>query len=340
MERPLVAHGLIKNGNQYTGTPDTATKYVLKFEEGLDNADIRAIFNSTGYLQQEIDVQSSQVTGDGTAQINIQLDTLPDGRIWDISISEGAFRDEAGNLSPAFSTVVWSGKTAAPVIRVDRVSNNHPTANPTANSETNGGIHRVQAQYRIDSVTPGAAIIYGTFNKGTAAITLAMTNNRPSSKDDTSTNSSIADAAAGDLSLISDFMEYTYTGTNYPLMPAEAEANSLYTARKDYIAAKAKRNNLAESETGYEGVFKTLLVYRDIQGGTGNWVKIEGANVYGGQPTISGFPLSNNDMTGKSSKYAFRNRGSESNTGGNSAETNTDWIWITWEIISEYYQVN
>ncbi len=330
-------HGLKLSGGKYV--PDTATKYVLKFDYGLNDATIRTIFNDAGYLWQEIDVQSSQVTKMGTNQIAIQLDELPDGRIWDISISNGAFRDDTGNQSQAFSTVVWSGKTASPVIRVNRVSNNYPTANPTLNGITNGGIHRVQAQYRIDSVTPGAAIIYGTWNKGTAGIAPGTTGT-PSSKDDTSTNSNIADAGAGELSSISTSMNYNYTGTNYPLMPAAAEANSLYTARKDYIAAKAQRNNLAESETGYEGVFKTLLVYRDTSGGDGNYVKIEGANVYGGQPTISGFPLSNNDMTGKSSKYAFKNKRSQSNTGGNSAGNYTDWIWISWEIISEYYQVN
>ncbi|HRS04283.1 MAG TPA: hypothetical protein P5336_07955, partial [Treponema sp.] len=43
----------------------------------------------------------------------------------------------------------------------------------------------------------------------------------------------------------------------------------------------------------------------------------------GGMPTISGFPLRDADPDIRFSKYAY-------NTG-------TDWYWISWEIVSTWY---
>jgi hypothetical protein len=331
MEKAYIktTHGLINNGTSYI--PDTATKYVLKFEYGLDNdtndvyADIRNIFDKAGYLQQGIDVHANQVEVDGstvTVKVNnlayLPNGKLPDGRIWDISINAGAFIDAAGNLSLPLNTVIWSGKTAVPVIRVNRTSNNHfdgiiadVTALPPSTTNIRG-VSGTKVQYRIDCVTPGAVISY-------AEILNAYVANIPAGGAAGNSDSSIQDIPAGTLESAGIANSYI-AGTNFRTIGD----NSLYTARKDYIAANAKRSNLGPSDRGYEGVFKTVVVYRDLN--VNDYIiKFEGSNVNGGVPSIAGFPLRINDY--RTSKYAYKN------------DTNPkDYIWITWEIVSDFYQ--
>ncbi len=319
-------HGLKLNGGNYV--PDTAAKYVLRFDKGLDDNILRAVLERAGYLRQIIDVHST--AGSGTNEITVTMNPpLPDGRIWEVTIGDVAFIDPAGNKFAGSTVYIWSGKTAVPVIRVNRVSNNHPTTNPTGQIAT-ANIPGTKVQYRIDSVTPDADILYETVsdNNRIAIITddmnLASTYNIPSSMGvitdgtfiSSSANSQIDDIEADALETLDITEPYTVIKT--------IGDDSLYTARKDYIAANAARTNLEDSDNGYEGVFKTVVVYRNVT--AGNYVKFEGSNVNGGVPTIAGFPLEIEDY--RTSKYAYKN------TSG----ANTDYIWITWEIVSDFYQ--
>jgi len=355
-------HGLLKNSNQYTGTPDTATKYVLKFNLNLSDAsgtvnNIRNALNSAKYLWQEIEsVSATQVSGAGGTTITLILDKLPDGRNWKIEIEEGAFRDEAGNTFAGWGALpaytFWSEKTAEPVIRVNRISNNSATVNPTTNTVsgtmgTNTEItSRVNVQYRIDCETPGASITYGTNTSKVATIDSTMKSASTYKADSNSGNhnSNLADATAAELSSTTFINPITPYTANTILTIGDT---SLYTARKDYIAARATSSLLTQSSTGYEGAFKTLIVYRynsNTDAGNGNgvnvrnqlndggWLKFEATDTRNGAVTTAGFPMNYNDRTGKGSKYAYRN-----------ATSNTtypcDWIWISWEIVCDFWQV-
>jgi len=354
-------HGLLKNNSgQYTGTPDTATKYVLDFNTGISGttgvvAQLRTVFNNANYLLQDIDVVTSVVTGtggssllNGSTEVEIHLDKLPDGRQWLVEIDEGAFRDEAGNTFAGWTSAnanwFWSQKTAEPVIRVNRVSNN--AANDDAIEDYYpAAIFQTKVQYRIDCETPDAAITYGTsvntdgtskFPAGSEKVseitgTMTSTSIYKPSTTDGAQNSQLSDATAAQLQntgiINPTASTYTYNSAN----PLTIGDNNLYSARKDYIAAKATRSLLTDSATGYEGAFKTVIVYRNVEDQvyTNGWVKFEGTNLYGGATTISGFPLSNNDMSGQKSKFAYRIED----------ENNIDWVWITWEIVCDFWHV-
>jgi len=326
--------------------PDTETKYVLNFSSGLDNAGLRTILEKAKYNWQEIDISGSQVTGKGTDTITVDLDELPNGRLWKVEIvgpktNDGAFRDEAGNTFAGWGTgsthTFWSAKTAEPVIRVNRVSNNRAISSSAGTLQTG-------VQYRIDCETPGATIQYGDtranvfdnsnintqrgIDKKVAIIVPGMTSTSvyKANSDDGNQNSEIPDATSAEMTAIT---LNAYTGTQ------TIDDGNYYTARKDYIAATAKRNitpSLDTSGSAYEGAFKTVVVYRGVDGqvSTGRFLKIEGSNLRNGAVTISGFPINMNDMSGNSSKFAYRN---------GSANT-ADWIWITWEIVSEFWQVS
>jgi len=359
-------HGLISEGGNYV--PDIETKYVLNFASGLETmtlqngVDLRTAMETAKFMRQEIEVISaSQVTGAGTSTITVHLDELPPGRQWKVEIDDRAFRDEAGNAfdgsaGSGWDTAnsanwFWSQKTATPVIRVDRVSNNRAHSGVTDTA----AILQTNFRYRIDCVTPGALIAYAELAKDSSTVAATTAAGVPyvANANDSAANSSNADATDSDIEttlsgLIPAPTAGTYTIGTYrnfmgwaltslagdnTLLKSDGTAGAI-DARKDYIGAKATRTGLDGSASGYEGAFKTVVVYRGISGlitrGSGNWLKIEATNTRNGAVTIAGFPMWYNDMDGYGSKYAYRNGGANTD----------DWIFITWEIVSEFWQVS
>jgi hypothetical protein len=348
-------HGLEKNASdQYTGYPDTSTKYVLNFSSGISTgagvSQLRTLLDSAKYNWQEIPVHTDDisVSMDGRT-ITVHLDKLPDGRLWKIEIKgfsavPGAFLDEAGNLfagwNEATTHTFWSQKTAEPVIRVERLTNNLSTTAPVAITAANvntitATASRTNVRYRIDCETPGAVINYATSpgttqNGRLSEITAGMTDTSiyRARQQDGPQNSNITPATAAYLLAMTPTT--AYTAGSY-LFIGDA---SLYTARMDYIAARASRTNptLDQSDRGYEGAFKTIIVYRDVaaQIGAGRFLKIEAINSFVEGNIIAGFPMSYNMMDGSGSKFFFRNGGTN----------DADWIFISWEIVSSFYQVS
>jgi len=309
--------------------PDTSTKYVLDFNTGIEDgtavANLRNAFNAANYMVQDYEVVASQVTGaSGTTDVRIRLDRLADGRQWVIEIDEGAFRDEAGNNSVGSNTNwFWSQTTAVPVIRVNRISNNRATSNSS-------GTYAENVQYRIDCETPDASIVYGTSLMPTPSVSIVATINTSMTQTSTFSpstfdgpqNSMSRDITTGTLQGMAANTSYTGTTT--------IGDTSLYTARKDYIAARATHGILSASGRGYEGAFKTVIVFRDVgipENNGWQYIKFEGSNTQNGPVTIDGFPLSNNKMDGSESKFAYRNPNTQ------------DHIWVTWEIVANFWHV-
>jgi hypothetical protein len=345
-------HGLRVIGNNYV--PDTDTKFVLNFTSGVDNAVIRPILDRAGFMQQ--DIEAVQVSGAGTNTIDVHLEQLPAGRQWKVEIAAGAFRDEAGNTFAGWGEAnspywFWSQQTATPVIRVERVSNNRAHAGVTHADAT----FQRNVRARIDTVTPGASISYRIWNRdgddtisntetdinvlrgigrGVARITTGAMPNQGdtdpyrANANDGLQNSNIEDATITELLAISVPSTSNYTIGDFLTIGD----NDLYTARKDYIAAIAVHDILDASERGYEGAFKTVVVYRDVgpQVHDNGWLKIEATNTRNGAVTIAGFPMSYNAMDGTGSRFFYRNGGANT----------SDWIFITWEIVSEFWQVS
>jgi len=374
-------HGLLKNGSgQYTGTPDTNTKYVLNYALGIDGTsaavvNLRNAFNAAKFNWQEIDVTSPSPTITIVNEIlTVQLERLKDGRQWKIEFEgpsgnmDGAYRDEAGNTFAGWGASnnywFWSEKTAEPVIRVNRISNNISldSQNTTANANVAPYAMALatKVQYRIDCETPDAVIYYNTWNrggftgteeqiaalpiqerrgqgKGVAIVTPNMTqtdNTYRALSYDGPQNSIIEDATSGELAaiVITQNAQNTFTANTTTTAIGD---DSLYTARKDYITAAASRTNLSGSVRGYEGAFKTVVIYRniDFMENTADLVKYEATTTRNGAVTIAGFPMNYNNLTGISSRYAYRSP-QTGNTNGN-----IDWVWISWEIVSEFWQV-
>ncbi|MCL2804454.1 MAG: hypothetical protein FWD26_00760 [Treponema sp.] len=155
--------------------PDTSGKWVLGFRYDLygdaTEQRLRDVFNAAKWKWQEIPSSSGAVTINTANRrlVTIRLDTLEAGRIWEVIINEGAFRDAAGNVNdPIASTNTagegyrfWSEGTAKPVIRADKHSHgDHYHGNEFRGNQVTRPV--IDARIRIDSETPGANIHYST----------------------------------------------------------------------------------------------------------------------------------------------------------------------------------
>ncbi|MDR0443729.1 MAG: hypothetical protein LBH44_10005 [Treponema sp.] len=246
----------------------------------------------------------------------------------------------------------------------------------TNGTNANGdAILQTKVRYRIDCETPDASISYAVLGGGTAVVpnntargTLYDNGNYRASASVALNigNSNIADVAAGTLNALT--VGTSYTAESYLNIGGAGslyDVSELYTARKDYIAATAIRNtapNLTGSARGFEGAFKTVIVFRtpfqnasfNAQGGTNgngtdNWgsdygtqassnklyYKLEASNNNNGAVTVSGFPLAYNDLTGKKNKYMYRVP--DNSVAG--SQVNDDRVWISWEIVCDFWAV-
>ena len=148
---------------------------------------------------------------------------------------------------------------------------------------------------------------------------------------------------------------------------------SLYTGRRDYIIAVARKNQvtangtnngvlagpvLTVSEAGREGVFKTNLLYRQprrsytVGGTTTANANLTRFLVQGFDqpviPVVAGFPLRDADSTNSNSdafnnyfsKSAYRLGSHDTNISYTTtpAAANSHYIWVSWEIVTDWYQ--
>jgi len=174
--------------------PDTTAKWVLAFDidpyttAGASDrtALLREVFTAAGWKQQRIPISQVGVSG-SVVTVTLNEELLP-GRIWEVELDDGAFQDAAGNPSVGINNTYsyngsgpgyrfWSPGTAAPVIRVDRITYDGRLAYPAGdggdarrqananlsfiNTTTNRQqIPPIDTKVRIDCETPGASIRY------------------------------------------------------------------------------------------------------------------------------------------------------------------------------------
>jgi hypothetical protein len=361
--------------------------------QGMTPNALRELFNTAKYLQQTFEVTSTAnvkpvpATGnstDGYTQYTLTFNKPPadghnwDGRQWEVLIEEGAFHDAAGNTNELSQSYFWSQGTAVPVIRINRYSHDSRNVEP-----------KTKIDVRIDCETPGAAIQYAKFNKSlntavwdwTFTESVAGLNNfingtataneyadsvtgtpanyvNTGAIPDTNSNRGIIsnnfDAAASGTPENDDLKKLSLLAVNAghpnPFMVGD---ESLYTARKDYVAAWASRTgdfsevSVDRSAKSYEGVFKSLVLFKGRAGsGSGNNTnapsnaqtpKIQGNSQPTGMSVISGFPLKDAPATAEADAFA-KYMYFDPSTVGNHTAGNSRWVWVTWEIISDWWE--
>lgn len=313
-----LTHGLVQEGGEYV--PDLTTKYVLAFERNLDDAEIRSVLEKAGYhVLLEVEVTSYRVeVTDSSVTISLP-EEIPPGVQWDLTIEEGAFRDRAGNPSPAVSLTFWSEGVSPPVIRIDRYSHGEgarePLATPTGDGLT-GTITGSQDIGPADSTSEPTGFVRVRIDCQTPDVTIRyLVTDDPHIPGDPSTVYAFTHASYED-----------FLAVGKPLTPGTTEAQNADDPQRIYLKAVAEHPTLGTSDPGYGGAFKTVVVLVDPQGGTAP-VQIQGTEEAGAPPTTPGFPLRDADPDPRYSKYMCQ-------FGDN------DWVWISWEIMRSWMQTS
>lgn len=281
--RPEGPYMKYTHGINADGSPDQTTKFVLAPEYDIFGTtgtvkNIRDVLIKTGYHQHKVDINSTQVTGNGTNTITITFnDEIPEGQHWALLMDGTCLRDNAGNTVSAIKVTdynFWGKTVAQPVVRVFRYSHNIGASEPnneftaaditagwklvdsvstrnitawndngTAyNSASSNSATKIaptgKAQVRIDCETPGASIKFAVTNSGSASQTDA-TYVHP---DAGSTGGTSKYDSKGKYSDIYNKATSAMTTANqaYEMGQRIIVGDGSYTtARKDYVTAQA-----------------------------------------------------------------------------------------------------
>lgn len=307
-----------------TLTSSNATKITV--------GDIRSVLENAGYHERVLDVTSSAVkVTNNTVIITFPkglCDTdasLPKGIKWEVIVDAGAFMDESGNdINSYTSSTFFSSGVQTPVIRVDRYSyglgiyqsDSSGSKSIIASGTKPNGCVRT----RIDCQTPDVTIKY--------------------SKNNVSTNSSSSgsytkrDATSyyyeSEPITISDLSGSSYTpSTEYNSVFASG-SGSYNTACRQYIVANATHSSLGTSENGYEGIFQTVVHFvspkasdnsTPIANSSYSDFSIRGTTGWGGEPSISPFPLRDAQIGSPYLRLCYKD--------GN------DYYWVSYEILTD-----
>ncbi len=344
-------HGLKLENGKYV--PDTDTKYVLDFRlgngSGTDNsvtlndgtvvtvADIRSAFEAAGFHKQVLDVTSNSVVVSGNVVTITFPEELVDGREWEFVAEEGCFRDAVGNKTEAITDSFWSAKVAKPVVRVDRYSHGWGASEPgatgtltnitaygTAYNTNNSGAKIAPTGYvrvRVDCETPGSSVYtkkienltYTDNVTGTSTLQMAGTAFNPAASDLEDSFTAVNTGNGANL----------YSGF---IIAGDGQLNS---SRRDYITAFASKTDFDDSENGFEGIFKTVVIH--YESGGKDIITIEGGTAAGGMPIYSGFPLRDATLDKRYGKNAYTPQ-----SGTNNKKV---WYWHSYEIVSQFSEM-
>jgi len=357
-------HGLKLSGGKYI--PDSDTKYMLAFEYDISSQSgtvqaLRTVLEALNYHKIESDISTvksptrSAVQGYSDTQIltissSDFIDGLKNGVEYKIDIPAGAFKDKVGNLSQAFSLNFWTDKTATPVIRVERTTydaRNDYSSGKTYSPEMtevspepsefyrkftvyNQEPANKQVRVKIDCETPGAAITY-VVDESRTAVYDSDEAKRPAKT--ASQQNNIEDITAAAMNSLSPSVAYSlfYVG----------KADDFTTAQKIYIKAKATKAAstgvpaLTDSLPGYEGAFRTTIIYErpnstvktaTTDSNSTKTLLFHATPYIEGNPGVAGFPLTQNGENIRNFRIMYYV----------ASNTNPMYYMLSWEFVTAY----
>ncbi len=352
--------GLFDSTDSVEMYPYSVNKSVSDNGSGVPTAttvtvgEIREVLEKTGYHQHIVETNTKNVVvdQDDKTKVTINFGNVENGIEWEVIIPETAFRDATGNNYAGLKTgdyTVWSDKVATPVVRVDRYSHGYGAKEPVVDADGNitgtitinkratvaaaktsdsaGKIApKGYARVRVDSQTPGAEIFYSVTKENSLVKDVTDYSDKNYSDDNYNVfgYDVLSDITTNDLVL-------TTGGTKFEKIFPVGDG-SFTVARKDYVAAYATKKisateTLEQSDTGYEGVFKTVVYIYDKDFKDGEQMNIEGGTAKGGEPNVSGFPLRDGPSDLRYSKNLYY-------------DSNTKYhVWNSYEIVSTEWAI-
>ena len=236
----------------------------------------------------------------------------------------------------------WTDKVAVPVIRVDRYSYGAGIFQSNANGEesqtsTNASTRPTgYVRVRVDCETEGATVTYNS--AGSTSALANVHNSADYTNDGRGTASSYLTETASVLDSIlltgddvPDPVVLTKTNGVMPIIKFALGSGSYRQSYKGYVKAKATKTNHTpndEDEIAMEGVFQTIVMFENPQrnGGTSlaslsDLFSIRGTTGIGGEPSISPFPLRDNQLRSSFIRHTYHRN------------NYNDYYWVSYEIL-------
>lgn len=340
-------NGATKNGDYLT--PDTKTKYVLKFTYDNNSPELVSLFREKNIHIVEIPIYASAVSVSGKT-LKVELTdsyALPvKGATYTLEISEGAVQDSVRNTNEAYSTEKTSVGIEKAEIRIEKKGYEIINAGDLLKSDVN---MPETAQMKIACQTPGSSIRYGINQSSSTHVVI-----NDCSKHDTKT---------ADVTIPTINNDYTGTIT----LGTSGLTFDIAKGMKFAIAAQAS-NPTTQSDVAYEYAARTVLKfdignkYRnaddqnigeiDDNGNfltsikyNGNQVHVEKLTIWiiggdsdSGGNTIDPFPLSWGDPSNfKMMKLQTPDNWDTKKSAKDKTTVKGEWYWITWDISAPTY---
>ncbi len=345
-------------------TPDTQTKYILKFDKENNDTDLVKLFrdNRLHIVEVPVYVSNVSVSESNSKILEIKLNgayALPvKGAEYSISIPAGLVKDLVGNLSKDYNTSVTAKGVEEPEIRIKKGQYKIKNAGMgNLNSDVN---FPETAQMKICCQTPNATIKYAKEEKKSNHVVV--------------NNTGEFNTKTEDVTAVEPSLDYsTASETDKTLGDGNLTFSTAY-GKKFAISAQASKGT-DKSEVVYEYAARTVLKFKigdkyrnhsdyyndknnngqidddekneenriDTKDNHGNFkddvtglnvckltVWIEGGDAESGGNTIDPFPLS----WGKPEGFKMMKL-----QGGNKNKTDVrgEWYWVTWDISAPTY---
>ena len=343
---------------------DTSAKYVLNYNivpsNALTGAD--ATF-ATAFRTAErisLSVNSAAVTIDGkTLKVRLSGSNAPQvpGATYTIAVPAGFVTDNLGNNSTAISSNVDLRGVARPFVRIKRTQDTITTGTADGSNPRLVATQPFQAYVRMDSRTPGSAIVYRATN-GTRVATDRnwTTANGPNNNNTTGTVAARPAAASG--------------GTSYTNGAQITIGNTNYGGYQWWVRAQATATVGGTSYTSTEAeevAYRTAITYRlqgrqtsnngnpggdyrRISAGAGESILAAGDQIWIrggdaiGSSSIPGFPFTWdedwNALAGKRAGIRLMTKvPATTQTGGTGRDelNNSQWQFLTWDMNATAY---
>lgn len=339
-------NGATKNGDYLT--PDTKTKYVLKFTYDNNTKELVDLFRAKKVHIVEIPIYASAVSVSGKTLIVKLTDSyaLPvKGATYTLEISEGAVQDSVRNTNEAYITEITSAGIEKSEIRIEKKGYEIINAGDLLKSDVN---MPETAQMKIACQTPGSSIRYG-INQSSSTHVVINDCSKHETKTADVTIPAIDKDYTGTITLGTSGLTFdSAKGMKFAIAAQASKGTTQsdvayeYAARtvlKFYIGNKYKNaddQNIGEIDDN--GNFLTSIKYNE------NKVHVEKLTIWiiggdsdSGGNTIDPFPLSWGDPS--NFKMMKLDPGTDNNNPITKDKTTVrgEWYWITWDISAPTY---
>lgn len=327
-------------------TPDTQTKYILKFDKENNDTDLVKLFrdNRLHIVEVPVYVSNVSVSESNSKILEIKLNgayALPvKGAEYSISIPAGLVKDLVGNLSIAKSVTKTAPGVENTEIRIQKNGYKITDAGDLLKSDVT---MPETAKMKIACQTPGSSIKYGINESSSTHVVINDCSYHDTKTADVTIPTTIEEDYTGTITLGSSGLTFdTAKGMKFAIAAQASKDTTTSDVAYEYAARTVLKFDIGNRYRNADNQGTTLnednhgnflTPIKDSNGNNSNVSKltiwIMGGDSDSGGNTIDPFPLSWGDP---SNFKMMKLDGSKDKT-----TVRGEWYWITWDISAPTY---